>query len=175
MQKTILLVEDSQDDQLFFRRILKKCGVMNRLVTVTDGNFALAYLRGDSPFDNRRQHPLPRVVFLDLRMPNCDGFEVLSWIQSQPDLKKKMLIIVMSGLDGVADVHRAYQLGADTFLSKPFTPSDMLHLINTFHGHWVRTAPAATIRPWQHLDAEPDPARNHKPQAVVTDTPQPSL
>jgi CheY-like chemotaxis protein len=154
MNKGILLAEDSRDDQTVFRNTLKKCGVLNPLVTVDDGHRAIAYLNGDSPFEDRRKYPLPGVLFLDLKMPNCDGFEVLRWLQSCPGGKEGMLVIVMSGLDGVAEVTHAYELGADTFLSKPFTPADMLHLVDTFPGQWMRTAPAATLKPWQHLTTE---------------------
>jgi len=152
MNNQILLAEDSKDDQIIFENTLKKSGVINPLVIVGDGNFAIARLQ--SSLDDVRQHPLPGVLFLDLKMPNCDGFEVLRWIQSRPGAKQGMLVIVMSAMDGVADVRRAYDLGADTFLSKPFTASDMLHLVDTFPGHWIRKAPAANLKPWQHLPAD---------------------
>jgi CheY-like chemotaxis protein len=155
MGKGILLAEDSKDDQIIFQRTLEKCGVMNPLVTVEDGHLAITYLKSYSSLDDSGQGPRPAVLFLDLKMPNCDGFEVLRWIQTWPE-KKAVLVVVMSAMDGVADVRRAYELGADTFLSKPFTPTDMLHLIDTFPGHWTRKAPAATLKPWQHLPTASD-------------------
>jgi CheY-like chemotaxis protein len=154
MNTAILLAEDSKDDQVIFRSTLKKCGVTNPLVTADDGHFAIAYLNGDNSHNDGPPNPAAAILFLDLKMPNCDGFEVLRWIQSRPGVKQRMLVIVMSATDAVADVRRAYELGADTFLSKPFTPSDLLHLIDTFPGHWMRTAPAATLKPWQHLPVE---------------------
>jgi CheY-like chemotaxis protein len=146
MNNAILLADDSKDDQVIFQTTMKKCGVVNPLVTVGDGHLAITLLN--------EQKPAPGILFLDLKMPNCDGFEVLRWIQSRPGAKQGILVIVMSALDGVAEVRHAYELGADTFLSKPFTPADMLHLVDTFPGQWMRTAPAATLKPWQHLSTE---------------------
>jgi DNA-binding response OmpR family regulator len=126
--------------------------VTNPLITVEDGHLAVAYL-GYS-LDHLGEQPRPGVLFLDLKMPNSDGFDVLRWIQNRSGARQGMLVIVMSGIDNVADVQCAYDLGADTFLSKPFTPTGMLHLIQTFPGYWARTTPAPNLTPWQHLDSE---------------------
>jgi CheY-like chemotaxis protein len=149
LHNEILLAEDSRDVQIVFRNTLKKCGVVNPLVTLEDGHATVAYLNGDPPFKDRGKNGVPGVLFLDLNMP--DSEEVLNWIQNRPGGKEGVLVIVMSPLDSVGEVSHAYELGADTFLSEPFTPPEMLHLVDTFPGQWIRTAPAATLRSWQHL------------------------
>src|SRR5579871_1957400 len=94
MAKTILLVEDSQDDEFLCKEVLKKV-VFNSVMTVRDGSQAIAYLNGQGKFADRQRYPLPDVVLLDLQMPVLDGFQVLEWFKTQPDLNK-MLVVVLS-------------------------------------------------------------------------------
>src|SRR5688572_5333543 len=83
----ILLVEDREDDAMYFKRILGHAGFAMPVYTVNDGNSAIAYLQGDPPYANRTKYPLPSIVMLDLYMPNKGGFEVLSWIRARPQFR----------------------------------------------------------------------------------------
>jgi len=105
-------------------------------VTVLSNGFqALAYLRGDGEFANRKKHPLPAVLFLDLKMPAVDGYDVLDWLQRRPEFKS-MLVIALSGWAQLANVNRAYALGARSFLTKPCTEGDLANLQQAFPGYW---------------------------------------
>lgn len=141
MTKTILLAEDSPDDELFFKLALRKAGVENPVRSVRDGHQAIAYLRGDPPFSDRQIHPLPEIIFLDLRMPRVDGFEVLEWLHRQPELTRGMLVVVLSQLTDSTALRRAYGLGANSFLMKPCRQEDLNNLISHYGGHWIRTRP----------------------------------
>src|SRR5215203_3421143 len=79
----ILLVEDSEDDVFLMKRALKNAGITNRLCVVEDGQQAVDYLSGVGEFADRSTHPIPSVVFLDLKLPLKGGLEVLGWIRRQ--------------------------------------------------------------------------------------------
>jgi len=116
--------------------VLQEAGLTNPVVTVTDGEETLAYLKGAGQFADREKFPLPSVLFLDLKMPRRNGLEVLEWLTLRPDLTN-MLIVALNGHDNLTDVSRAYRLGAHTFLSKPIRPEDIARLRNTFYRYWV--------------------------------------
>src|SRR5436190_24304349 len=81
--RSMLLVEDNEDDVFLLQRALKYAGIENPLHVVQDGEAALTYLSGAGVFHDRTQHPLPFIVFVDLKLPYLNGFEVLTWIRSQ--------------------------------------------------------------------------------------------
>lgn len=145
MIETILLAEDSQDDELFFNRVLRAGGVYNPVMITRDGAETIAYLKGEGAFANREQFPLPGVLFLDLKMAPVDGWEVLKWLKTRADLHE-MLKVVLTNFAGTEELYKAYGLGAHTFLIKPFTQLDMDEIIQQFPGHWLR-ATHATEKP----------------------------
>ena len=116
--KCILHVEDDENDVLLLRLALKEAGIENPIQIVTDGEEAIRYLAGIGPFRNRKEHPLPGLVLLDLKLPRKSGFEVLEWIREQPALKQ-MQVIVFSSWAGKADVEQASKLGSNAFILKP--------------------------------------------------------
>ena len=94
--KVILLVEDDEHDVFFFRRALAKAGMQLPLRLVVDGEQALQYLNGEGTYRDRAAHPLPDVIFLDLKLPYISGMEVLEHIQKQPMLSRIDVIVLTS-------------------------------------------------------------------------------
>ena len=74
-------------------------------------------------------------MFLDLKMPAVDGYDVLEWLQRRPELQS-ILVIAFSGWAQLADVNRAYDLGARSFLTKPCTEGDLANLQMAFPDYW---------------------------------------
>jgi len=140
MAKVILLVEDSPDDELFFRSVLEQNKIANPIHVVRTGAQAIAYLGGEGKFADRSVHLAPNILFLDLRLPEMDGFEVLEWLQQRPDLKKHLLVVVLTQFGDANQIRRAYAMGADSFLPKPFTLADSENLIRHFGGYWLHNA-----------------------------------
>src|SRR5438270_2151527 len=95
----ILIAEDSESDIFFMLRVMEQAGVLNPIFVVRTGNEAMAYLRGDGQYADRSIYPLPGIVLLDLKMPGMDGFEVLRWKRTQPQLQHTLMVAV-SSFDG---------------------------------------------------------------------------
>jgi CheY-like chemotaxis protein len=117
----LLLVEDSEDDAFFFKRTLQKSRNGCVVYHVSDGAEAIEYLKNASASDSQS---LPSIMFLDLKMPVLNGFEVLDWLQGQP-FNHQMRVIVLSGSEHQNDKERAAQLGAADYLVKPVNASDL--------------------------------------------------
>src|SRR2546421_2405515 len=132
--KFILLAEDDPNDVILIQRAFQKAGLRN-LKIVRDGEQAIEYLSGRGDFANRERSPLPFMLLLDLKMPGTDGFEVLQWVRSEPDLRR-LLVVVLTSSNLQADVDRAYELGANSYLVKPVEFTEMLHLIQRFEAYW---------------------------------------
>ena len=126
----ILLVEDSDDDAFFFRRAFEKSGLACLLTHVTDGGQAVEFLEDASS----NPQNLPHTIFLDLKMPVLNGFEVLEWIRSQT-LPSAPQVIVLSGSEHEADKERALQLGAAAYLVKPIRVGDLQRLLQDICRH----------------------------------------
>ena len=139
----ILIVEDSEADVFFLLRVLNQAGVLNPIFVVRSGGEALAYLQGTGPYADAANYPPPGIVFLDLKMPGVDGFEVLRWKRTRPALQHTLMVAV-SSYDGIYGINLAYESGADTFLSKPLAAEDVLNLINGFQDYWELTNSTAT-------------------------------
>ena len=133
--KAILLVEDSDDDVLFFKRALKLAAVANPVIRLSSAEEAIAYLSGTGQYSDRALFPLPFAVILDLRLPGVDGTEVLKWIRSRPQFEKT-LVVILSGSARSSTAHTSLELGANSFLNKPAKADDLRTLTQNFPGDW---------------------------------------
>jgi CheY-like chemotaxis protein len=116
---TFLLAEDSPDDAYLVALEFKKLPQL-RLQTVKDGQEAIHYLEGEGPWSDRAIFPMPDVILLDLKMPRLGGFDFLQWMRNEAPLDVKIIpVVVMSGSNLEKDVKRAYQLGANIYMTKP--------------------------------------------------------
>ncbi len=116
--QTILLVDDSKMDLFLMGEAFKKAKFNNPIQEIHDGEEAIAYLKGDSPYSDRNKFPLPAVMLLDLNMPKKNGFDVLAWVRAQPMLKR-LTIVILTASTRTEDVERAFDLGATSYLVKP--------------------------------------------------------
>ena len=114
-----LLVEDNEDDVFFMKRAFHDARLPNQLHVVNSGDAAMEYLSNSGRFSNRAEYPEPDMVFLDLKMPGMDGFDVLSWIRQNRGLAVPVAVLTSSPED--SDRKRARELGADCYLLKPPT------------------------------------------------------
>jgi len=153
--KIILLVEDDPNDVLLIQRAFQKAGLHNSLKVVRNGDQAIEYLSGENSYVDRERFPLPFLVLLDLKMPGTDGLEVLTWARNSACLKR-LLVVVLTSSNLQADVDKAYELGANSYLVKPVEFDDMVNLIQRFEIYWseINRTPSA---PKVQLPLQPEP------------------
>jgi len=132
--KPILLVEDREDDILFFKSALRHAHLENPIHIVHTGQDALDYLHGSGKFP-RLRFPFPSIMMLDLRLPDIFGLDVLQRARVVFE-RQVLLIVVLTAADDLPTVRRAYELGADCYLVKPPRPEDLLNLAKGFRWHW---------------------------------------
>ena len=121
---TILLVEDSPDDAFFFRRALDKTGLKVALHVAGDGEDAIDYLTNRGRFNDATRYVLPDVVFIDLKMPHINGFELLQWIRAQ-FAETPFRALALTSSDEPQDRKRALDLGAHGYFLKPISPDQI--------------------------------------------------
>lgn len=131
----ILLVEDDADDVFFLQSAFKEAGMPDTLRVARDGEEAVAYILGQGAFADRAANPLPSLILLDLKLPRKSGFEVLEWYRGQPGLKR-IPIIVLTSSQSDADINRAYELGANSYLVKPINTASQLEMVKAIRAYW---------------------------------------
>ena len=129
----ILLVEDNEDDILLEQEALADAKLVNLMLVVRDGEEALAYLRGQGKYQNAR---LPGLILLDINMPKKNGFEVLSEIKVDPDLKH-IPVVMLTTSDSEADIVKSYARGACSFITKPMDFDKFRDVIRQFALYWA--------------------------------------
>ena len=134
VKKLILLVDDREDDRVLLERILRRQGVANPIMHFSDGDEVIRYLAGEGQYRDRDQYPLPVILLLDLKMPRASGFEVLQWMKEHPG--STCITLVVSELHAMSDINRAYQLGANSFLSKPLDDAEIRECLRNHPECW---------------------------------------
>jgi CheY-like chemotaxis protein len=132
----ILLIEDNADDVALFERAWARAHLLAPLHILADGEQAISYLAGASPYTDRLRYPLPGVLLLDLKLPRKSGFEVLAWLRQQPSLQRLPAVVFTSSQQST-DIDRAYALGANSYLVKPVRSKDLVEMVQGLHLYWM--------------------------------------
>jgi DNA-binding response OmpR family regulator len=140
---TILHVDDDANDSMLVKHACRAANLNCMLECVGDGEIAISYLRGDEPYANRQQYPLPSIVLLDLKMPRKTGFEVLEWMRAQSSLRR-MVVFVFTSSRQQEDINRAYELGANGYLVKPVGFDRLVEELQALH-RWLELNERPTI------------------------------
>jgi CheY-like chemotaxis protein len=137
LSRSILLVEDDEDDVFIFHRALKDAGISNPVQLVTHGRQAVEYLSGAGKYADRGAYPFPFIVFLDLKLPYLSGFDVLKWIRRRPELEP-IIVVVLTSSDEDRDHSTAYQFGARSYIVKPPDGEQIRRLMLSLQSYWSR-------------------------------------
>ena len=128
----ILIAEDNPDDVVLLEHALKKAELSSRLIAVSDGLEALAYLKAEGAFADRVKFPFPDVLLLDLNMPRMNGFEVLQWARADTRCGR-LMIHVLTASSRQADVELAYELRANSYTVKPTRLDELEAFVVALH------------------------------------------
>ena len=130
----LLVAEDNPDDVEIAVRALRKSRLINDIRVVRDGEEALSLLfpDGDQDLDPFR----PDLILLDLNLPKVSGFDVLDRIKTSDELSS-IPVIVLTVSERQEDIARAYQLGANTYITKPVDFDGFTHAIDTLWEYWI--------------------------------------
>jgi len=126
----VVIVDDDPSDAMLAEGVVDELQPKFPVQILTSGEDLIAYLGGEGLYKDRANYPSPGLVLLDLKMPRMDGFAVLEWLKAHPKYSE-IPIVVLSGMNGIAaQVTRAYQLGAHSFLPKPVQQQDIESILS---------------------------------------------
>jgi len=128
----ILYVEDEANDAFFLEQACGRSGIIHPLIVVPDGQEAIDYCLGQRGYSDRREHPLPCLVLLDLNLTRKSGFEVLQALRRELTLP----IIVFTASQHDEDVHQAYLCGANAYVVKPRKFDDLTETMRSLKEFW---------------------------------------
>lgn len=131
---TILMADDDDDDYLLTKKALKESKLLNTLVRVKDGEELIDYLLARGEYEGQ-ELARPGVILLDLNMPRMDGREALKIIKSKPNLAN-IPIVVFTTSKAEEDIFRSYQLGGNSFITKPVTFEKLIIVMKTLGLYW---------------------------------------
>jgi len=132
----ILLVEDEEAHAEIVRRNFETCRMANQLVHVADGQAALDYLYRRNGFSPPASSPRPGIILLDLRLPKVDGLEVLKTVKHDPSLSA-IPVVILTTSQAEADMVKAYNCHANSYLVKPVDFAQFQTLMETFGYYWL--------------------------------------
>jgi CheY-like chemotaxis protein len=136
MNRTILLVDDDENDVLFTTMALEKAGASCAIHVAADGQEALDYLKGDGKFSNRNEFPMPSLVLLDLKLPRVPGLEVLKQIRRRRQYDS-VVVIVLTSSRHPDDIRSAYRLRANAYLCKPSGLEKLAPVAQAIKDFWL--------------------------------------
>jgi CheY-like chemotaxis protein len=150
---TILLADDDREDCMLVKEALAENRLANDLRFVGDGEELLDYLHQRGPFAAPGAAPRPGLILLDLNMPRKDGREALREIKADPSLRT-IPVVVLTTSAAEEDIFRTYDLGANSFVTKPVTFQSLVDVMRTLGTYWIeivdlpswKTAPNAPPR-----------------------------
>ena len=132
---TILLADDDEDDRRLTKDAFAESRLANDLRCVEDGQQLLDYLRREGAFREAGHAPRPGLILLDLNMPKLDGREALQAIKADPSLRS-IPVVVLTTSKSEEDVFRSYDLGVNSFITKPVSFEGLVEVVRILGHYW---------------------------------------
>ena len=133
---TILMADDDADDRMLAEDAMKESRLGNTFRCVEDGQELMDYLTRRGRYAHE-DAPRPGLILLDLNMPRKDGRQALQEIKSDPALRQ-IPVVILTTSKTEEDVLRSYDLGANSFISKPVTFDRLVDIVRTLGNYWFR-------------------------------------
>ncbi|MEE9432099.1 MAG: response regulator [Melioribacteraceae bacterium] len=132
---TVLYAEDDLDDQFLLKEAWEENNILNPLQIVNDGTEVMDYLNNKGEYIDTEKYPLPGLILLDLNMPKMNGAETLEKIKNNSELKN-IPVIVLTTSKAEEDIINSYDLGVNSFITKPVSFEDLIKLVSIFEKYW---------------------------------------
>ncbi len=132
---TILLADDDEDDRMLAEEALQEARLANQLISVEDGEELMDYLLRRGRYAEPAAAPRPGLILLDLNMPRKDGREALKEIKADPVLRQ-IPVVVLTTSRAEEDILRTYDLGVNSFITKPVSFEGLVEVMRTLAAYW---------------------------------------
>lgn len=143
----ILLADDDEEDRMLAADAMTESRVANDLRFVEDGEELLDYLYKRGKYAGAGAAPTPGLILLDLNMPRKDGREALREIKADPDLRR-IPVVVLTTSKAEEDIYRTYDLGANSFITKPVSFEGLVAVMRDIGRYWIEIVEL----PPEHID-----------------------
>ncbi|MEW5802463.1 MAG: response regulator [bacterium] len=132
---SILMADDDQDDCLLVKNAFTAGRIANSLYFVEDGEELMDYLYHRGKYGDIAAFPSPGLILLDLNMPRKDGREALREIKADSGLRK-IPVIILTTSEREEEIVRSYEMGANSFITKPMSFQGLVEIIKTLSRYW---------------------------------------
>jgi CheY-like chemotaxis protein len=135
---TILLADDDEEDRMLTEEALRDSRLINDIRFAVDGDDLMCYLRREGRYaDAGVPSPRPGIILLDLNMPKKDGREALAEIKADPGLRQ-IPVVVLTTSKAEEDIVRSYDLGVNSFITKPVTFPRLVEVMQAWSRYWLQ-------------------------------------
>lgn len=131
---TILMADDDADDRMLTAEAMRESRLGDSFRFVEDGEELMDYLTHSGAYATA-DAPRPGLILLDLNMPRKDGRQALHEIKSNPELRR-IPVVILTTSKAAEDVLRSYDLGANSFITKPVTFDGLVDIVRTLGHYW---------------------------------------
>ena len=136
----ILIADDDPDDQYLLRSAMTKAQAPVELICLDNGQEVIDYLQD---LQDDKTLTKPELVFLDLNMPIMDGRETLRLIKQSTEFSY-IPVIIYTTSQSPLDIIDSYRLGANSYVIKPVSMSDLVHKLELISSYWFNTITLAS-------------------------------
>jgi len=130
------MADDDEDDRRAVAKAWKTSRAANPIEFVNDGEQLMDYLQRRGQYSSLTAGSRPGLILLDLNMPKKDGREALMEIKADPELRQ-IPVIVLTTSKAEEDIYRTYDLGANSFITKPVTFTALVELVKSIGNYWI--------------------------------------
>ena len=134
---TIIMADDDEDDRFFARDAFEANHLDVDMRFVEDGEELMDYLYQRGKFSAPECAPRPDLILLDLNMPRKDGREALKEIKTAPTLCT-IPVVILTTSSADEDIIHTYQLGVNSFITKPVTFPGLVEVIKKMEDYWFQ-------------------------------------
>lgn len=131
----ILLADDDAEDRMLIMDALKESRLKNNIQCVENGEELIDFLYNKNKFSDKSKYTLPGIILLDLNMPKKDGREALKEIKADKNLRS-IPIVILTTSKAEEDILKTYNLGVNSYITKPVSFSAMVDVMKTLNKYW---------------------------------------